>query len=130
LQKTVLVIEDHLDSREMLEMILKDNGYTVITADDGLSGLHLAKVVKPDAIITDIDMPNLDGTEVIKQVRRIPELQQVPIVVLSAVRTDDPEALINVGATVVTSKPVEVKMLLETLPIALQGIAQQGNTQE
>jgi CheY-like chemotaxis protein len=130
LQKKVLMIEDHADSREMLEMILQEEGYTVITAEDGLSGLNLAKVEKPDAIITNINMPNLDGIEMIKQARQIPGLQQIPIVVLSAVRTDDPEALINVGATVVTSKPIELKKFLETLNQALQGISAQGNTQE
>ena len=126
MQKKVLVIEDHPDSRQMLELVLKEKGYTVITAEDGLAGLHLAKVEKPDAIITNINMPNLDGAEMIKQVRQIPELRQVPIVVLSAVRTDDPEALINVGATAVTSKPVELKVFLETLNKALHGIAEQG----
>jgi CheY-like chemotaxis protein len=124
-EKKVLVIEDHPDSREMLELVLKDEGYTVITAEDGLAGLNRAKEEKPDAIITNINMPNLDGREMIKQLRRIPELRMVPIVVLSAVRTNDPEALINVGATVVTSKPVELKMLLETLSRAMQGIAGQ-----
>jgi CheY-like chemotaxis protein len=129
-KRKVLVIEDHPDSRKMLEMVLKGNGYTVITAEDGLSGLNVAKVENPDAIITNINMPNLDGIEMIKQVRQIPELQQVPIVILSAVRTDDPEALIKVGATAVTSKPIELKKLLETLSEALQGIAGQGYTQE
>lgn len=125
----VLVIEDHPDSREMLETVLKDNGYTVITAADGLAGLNIAKAERPDVIITNINMPNLDGREMIKQVRQIPGLQQVPIVVLSAVRTDDPEALIKLGATAVTSKPIELKRFLETLTEALQGIAKQGQAQ-
>lgn len=116
MRRKVLVIEDHPDSREMLELVLKDNGYTVIAAEDGLSGLNIAKAVRPDVIITNINMPNLDGMEMIKQVRQIPELQQVPIVVLSAVRTDDPEALIK-------------KRFLETLTEALQGIAKQGQAE-
>src|SRR5687767_748716 len=129
MQRKVLVIEDHPDSREMLETVLIDNGYTVITAADGLSGLDIAKAVRPDVIITNINMPNLDGREMIKQVRQMPELQHIPIVVLSAVRTDDPEALIKVGATAVASKPIELKRFLETLTEALQGIAKQGQAQ-
>lgn len=129
MRRKVLVIEDHPDSREMLETVLKDNGYTVIAAEDGLSGLNIAKAVRPDVIITNINMPNLDGMEMIKQVRQIPELQQVPIVVLSAVRTDDPEALIKVGATAVASKPIELTRFLETLTEALQGIAKQGQSE-
>ena len=85
--------------------------------------------MRPDVIITNINMPNLDGMEMIKQVRQIPELQQVPIVVLSAVRTDDPEALIKVGATAVASKPIKLKRFLETLTEALQGIAKQGQAE-
>jgi len=92
-----------------------------------VSTILLPKIEKPDAIITNVDMPNLDGKEMIKQVRQIPELQQVPIVVLSALTTDDPEALINVGATVVTSKPVELKVFLETVHNAVQGIARQAS---
>ena len=126
MQKKVLVIEDQRDSREMLEVVLRQQGYKVITAEDGMAGLGLAKKEKPDAIITNINMPNLDGTEMIKQVRQIPELQQVPIVVLSAVTTGDPEALINVGATIVTSKPVELKFFLETLQKALQKVARKA----
>ena len=129
MQRKVLVIEDHPDSREMLETVLKDNGYTVIAAADGLAGLNIAKAVRPDVIITNINMPNLDGMEFIEQARQTPELQHVPIVVLSAVRTDDPEALIKVGATAVTSKPIELKKFLETLTEALQGIAKQGQAQ-
>ena len=129
MQRKVLVIEDHPDSREMLEMVLKDNGYTVIAAADGLSGLNVAKAVRPDVIITNINMPNLDGMEFIEQARQMPELQHVPIVVLSAVRTGDPEALIKVGATAVMSKPIELKIFLETLTKALQGIAKQGQSE-
>ena len=127
MQKKILVIEDQPDSREMLEIVLQQQGYKVITAEDGLAGLSQAKKEKPDAIITNVNMPNLDGAEMIKQIRQIPELQQVPIVVLSAVTTNDPKALINVGATVVTSKPVELKVFLETVHNALQGIARQAS---
>jgi CheY-like chemotaxis protein len=122
-QKKVLVVEDQADAREMLEVILGDEGYSVITTEDGLAGLELAQRERPDIIITNLNMPNLDGVEMVKRLRQQQDLSDVPIVVLSAIGTDDPQALIKAGVNTVLSKPVEIKMLLETLSQALTQIA-------
>ena len=70
MKKQILVVDDNLDSREMLSFILIGEGFSVLAAEDGLQALELVKDAQPDLIITDINMPNLDGIELTKQLRR------------------------------------------------------------
>ena len=123
MQKKVLVVEDQADAREMLQIILREEGYSVVTTEDGLAGLEVAQRERPDVIITNLNMPNLDGVEMVKLLRQQPDLSCVPIVVLSAVGTENPQALINAGVSEVLSKPVELKVLLQTLSKALTQMA-------
>ena len=122
MRKKVLVVEDHADSREMLEIALTREGYSVITSEDGQDGLDLAKRERPDIVISNLNMPNLDGMEMIQQLRQEPALAGVIIVVVSAVRTENPQALINAGVNAVMSKPVELTELLQTISDAFQSI--------
>ena len=123
MQKKVLVVEDQADAREMLEVILGDEGYSVITTGDGLAGLELAQRERPDIIITTLNMPNLDGVEMVKRLRQQQGFSDVPIVLLSAIDTENPQALIKAGVNRVLSKPVDLEMLLQTLSEALTQIA-------
>ena len=125
MRKKVLVVEDHADSREMLAIALSSEGYSVITSEDGQEGLDIARRERPDIVISNLNMPNLDGMEMIQQLRQEPDLAGVIIVVLSAVRTENPEALINAGVNAVMSKPVEFTKLLQTITDALQSISAQ-----
>jgi DNA-binding response OmpR family regulator len=127
-QKKVLVVEDHADARDMLELFLTSEGYSVISSEDGQVGLDVAKRERPAVIITNLNMPNLDGTEMIKQLRQEPGLDGATIIVLSAVRTENPQALINAGVSAVLSKPVELEELLRIINNALTGIACQNKS--
>lgn len=88
--KTVLTVDDSPSIRRMIAMTLRDAGYEVIEAVDGLDGLEKATARVMDAIITDQNMPNLDGLGFIRALRRHPNGQGVPIVVLS---TDSEDGL-------------------------------------
>src|ERR1051325_223016 len=109
----------------MLAIALSSEGYSVITSEDGQEGLDIARRERPDIVISNLNMPNLDGMEMIQQLRQEPDLAGVIIVVLSAVRTENPEALINAGVNAVMSKPVEFMKLLQTITDALQSISAQ-----
>jgi DNA-binding response OmpR family regulator len=112
----------------MLELFLTSEGYSVISSEDGQVGLDVAKRERPAVIITNLNMPNLDGTEMIKQLRQEPGLDGATIIVLSAVRTENPQALINAGVSAVLSKPVELEELLRIINNALTGIACQNKS--
>ena len=121
--KKVLVVEDHPDAREMLSIYLTSEGYAVVTAEDGQRGLQVAEAERPDIIITNLNMPNLDGLELTKHIRQRPDFGNVPIVVLSAITTEEPNVLIDAGASVVKTKPVELHELVNVIRDALTNIS-------
>lgn len=81
--KTVLTVDDSRTMREMLLLALQDAGYRVLQAEDGLVGLQVLKERPADVIITDINMPRLDGFGFIEHVRRDATHRAVPILVLT-----------------------------------------------
>jgi two-component system chemotaxis response regulator CheY len=109
----ILVVEDDPDSREFLATLLKLEGYTVVTANDGLEGIERVETDHPDIIISDICMPNLDGLEMVKRLRQSPEYKRIPIVMLSAFGSGNLSSAINVGANEALRKPVHAELLLQ-----------------
>ena len=83
-KKQILVVDDNPDSREMLSFILTGEGFSVLTAEGGMEALEVVKDVQPDLIITDINMPNIDGIELTKQLREQFKSTALPIVIVSA----------------------------------------------
>jgi CheY-like chemotaxis protein len=88
--------------------LLSDEGYTVISAQDGQEGLARLESDPPDLIITDIEMPNLDGIDLIKRLRQRPNLNQIPIVVVSAYGSGNLLQAIDAGANVAIRKPIPI----------------------
>jgi two-component system phosphate regulon response regulator PhoB len=88
MSKTVLVIDDHQDLAELVERTLIQEGFDVIIALDGKSGLEIAQQHHPDLIVLDLTMPGLDGLEVCQRLRSNPRTRRVPIIVLSARATE------------------------------------------
>lgn len=81
--KTVLTVDDLRTIRDMLRMTLSELGYRVVQAVDGIDGIERLRAECPDAIITDINMPRLDGFGFIEQVRRDERFRATPILVLT-----------------------------------------------
>ncbi|HVG21667.1 MAG TPA: response regulator [Blastocatellia bacterium] len=63
--KKILIVEDTLDTRELLHLYLTSEGFSVATASDGREGLYMARAESPDLIITDINMPEMDGISMV-----------------------------------------------------------------
>jgi CheY-like chemotaxis protein len=110
--KTILVVEDNPDAREMISYILSEHGFSVMTAEDGLAALDIVKDKEPDLIITDIQMPNLDGIEMIKRMRVLFRSKAVPIVVMSAFSSGATQEALDAGANQSAAKPMHVESLL------------------
>jgi two-component system chemotaxis response regulator CheY len=113
ISKTILVVEDTVDTRELLHLYLTKEGFTVIIAADGGEGLYRAKSDRPDLIITDINMPNLSGIDMVKQLREEPESAKIPIIALTAYGKDFSEEAISAGASDTMQKPFEFDALIE-----------------
>jgi DNA-binding response OmpR family regulator len=83
-RRTILVIEDQKDLSELVQRRLAQEGFDVIVAMDGVSGLRIAREQHPDLVVLDINMPGLDGLQVCQQLRADPRNAHVPILILSA----------------------------------------------
>ena len=81
----VLVIDDQPDIVAYLEALLQDNGYEVATAFDGIEGVNKAKENKPDLITLDVTMPGKSGIAVFHELRNTPDLQDVPVFIVTGV---------------------------------------------
>ena len=81
--KTVLTVDDSRTMRDMLMMALKDAGYNVIQAEDGVHGLETLKAQGADVVITDINMPRMDGFGFIESMRADPQYRGTPVLVLT-----------------------------------------------
>ena len=110
--KKILVVEDTLDTRQMLHHYLKGEGYDVVTAADGREGLYMANAEKPDLIITDINMPEINGLELIRQLRTQPEFEDLPIIALTAYGIDERDNAIRAGASRAADKPTDLDGLV------------------
>lgn len=116
MNQTVLTVDDSRTMRDMLRVSLEESGYRVLQAADGLLGLEVLRDVVPDVIVTDINMPNLDGFGFIEAVRRDRRFAAVPILVLT---TESSSQLKNraraAGATGWITKPFEQERLIEVV---------------
>ena len=115
MERKILVIEDHPDSRDLLALYLRMQGYTVYTAEDGREGLRLVQLDCPDLIITDLSMPHLDGIEMIKRVRQLPECRVMPIIVMTAYGEEEAAAALKAGADLTVGKPIEYEELIHRI---------------
>ncbi|HWP43095.1 MAG TPA: response regulator [Blastocatellia bacterium] len=109
----ILVVDDSDDTREMMAKLLELESFTVVTAEDGCAGLDAAASERPDLIITDINMPNLNGIEMIKLLRRQPEFGGVPILAITAYGSNVADEAIEAGADRATTKPIEFETLID-----------------
>jgi len=83
MRKTILTVDDSCTMRQMLMLALTEAGYRVIEAEDGICGLEVLQCESPDVIVTDINMPRLDGYGFIESVRRSERHRAIPILVLT-----------------------------------------------
>ncbi len=115
-QETVLVAEDHIDSRDALRTLLEAYGYAVLVAGNGREAVEVARVRHPDLILMDIMMPELDGFEAIRILRRDRETRAIPIIAVTAMEGARQLSL-AAGANDFVPKPVDTRRLLDRIRI-------------
>jgi DNA-binding response OmpR family regulator len=97
--KTVLVVEDDTILSRAIYLQLKSAGFTITTAEDGVTGLEVMQKVKPDLVILDLLLPKIDGFEVLRIMRSNSELKDIPVLVFSNLSSDeDKEKAKSLGA--------------------------------
>jgi len=112
----IMTIDDSKTMRDMLMLTLADAGFDVIQAVDGQEGVDMLQTEKVDVVITDINMPRMDGYEVVRQLRMRPEHQKTPILVLTTESEIEKKKMgRDVGATGWLVKPFDPDRLVETV---------------
>lgn len=112
----IMTIDDSKTMRDMLMLTLADAGFDVIQAVDGQEGVDMLEKEKVDVVITDINMPRMDGYEVVRQLRMRPEHQKTPILVLTTESEIEKKKMgKDVGATGWLVKPFDPDRLVETV---------------
>src|SRR3989440_12967540 len=124
MRKRILVIEDDDVMRELMRMTLEQNGYEVATAEDGVRGYDTAVFVKPDLIVTDIQMPGADGVHVVRRVRDTRSLENTPILVITAFGSGTATFSLQLGANAYEPKPLDPHNFLSTV----ERLLSQGET--
>jgi DNA-binding NarL/FixJ family response regulator len=124
--KKILIIEDKLETRQSIAAVLRFNNYEPISAENGRIGLEIARGERPDLILCDITMPELDGHEVLRALRADPALALIPFIFLTAkAEKEDLRNGMNLGADDYLSKPIDNDELVRAIETRLHRAAQQ-----
>ncbi|WP_313135212.1 response regulator [Paracoccus jeotgali] len=112
----ILAVDDSRTMRDMLRLSLTSAGMTVTTAEDGVHGLEVLETMQPDAIISDVNMPRLNGFGFIAAIRKIERLRAVPILILTTESAPELKARArNAGATGWIVKPFDPQKLVSSI---------------
>ena len=89
----VLIVDDSVDVLDAAKVILEPNGYSVLQAADPFTGIRMAATHRPDAIVLDLDMPGMDGSEAVRHLKRIQQTSHIPVIAFTGNSVIRPERL-------------------------------------
>jgi CheY-like chemotaxis protein len=114
----ILVVEDDADSRDMLETILRFHGADVLSAKDVVDGFNTFLTMRPDVLVSDVGLPELDGYDLIRRIRALPEVQggETPaIAVTGYVSIQDQSLALSAGYQEHLPKPIDTDKLINSI---------------
>ena len=117
-ERTIVLVEDHDDLRESMGIFLGRMGVNVVLAKNGFEGLEAVKNCAPDLVVTDLDMPGMDGFEMLRRIRALgPDVgSNLPVIAMTALDTRVQRArILNMGFQACIQKPFTVETLLVTM---------------
>lgn len=111
-KKTILYVEDNPDNRSLIRRVLEAEGYAVLEAPQASAALALLETTRPDLILMDINMPEMDGYTLTARIRMLPSMSQVPIIAVTAnVMRGDREKSLEAGCDGYIQKPIDIDVL-------------------
>lgn len=111
-----LIIEDNENNMELISFILEANGYETIKAENGLSGVSMALGEHPDFIILDIQLPDIDGLEVLKRIREAEEGKTVSIIAMTSyAMSGDKDRMLKAGFNGYIEKPIDPERVIQQI---------------
>jgi two-component system cell cycle response regulator DivK len=120
--KTILIVEDNEKNMKLVRDILRHNGHATIEAATGGEGVRLASERRPDLVLMDIQLPDIDGIEALRRIRADRSLDHVAVIAVSAsVMPDDQQKIVTSGFDAFVTKPINLKQFLATVKRFLDG---------
>lgn len=127
-KKRVLVVDDEPDSIEFVKVILENEDFAVLSAQDGMSGLEKAKAELPDLIILDVQMPRMSGFDVFGELRKLDQTKDIPVIMLTGIRekvgigfdASEMESFFGNKPQGYLEKPIEPETLIEKVKESLK----------
>lgn len=124
MEKTILIVEDDANIRELLHLYLEQEGYHIESAQDGAEGLRVFRRVHPDLVLMDLMMPVMDGTQMIRELRTF---SKTPVIVLTAKgEVLDKVTLLELGADDYITKPFEMREVIARVRAVLRRMDKSG----
>ena len=112
--KLILLVDDSMPIRKLIALQLKSKGYEIVQAINGIEALEILASRRVDLIITDLNMPKMDGLELIGQLKKDTDLENIPVIILSSEGENrDKEVGLKVGASSYLVKPVSQEFLID-----------------
>ena len=113
---TILIVDDTEKNMKLVRDILQHQGHTTLEAVTGADGVRIAKAAKPDLVLMDIQLPDIDGIAALRQIRAEPALDAVPVLAVSAsVMPDEQHKIVTSGFDAFITKPINLRQFLETV---------------
>ena len=118
---SILVVDDEIDTLQLLRVMLEMDGFEVFEAFDGIEAIESVNKNRPDAVLMDVMMPRMDGLEACRILREQPETATLPIIVVSAkTQVEAVKEGLDAGATRYLKKPISRSNLIETIREVLE----------
>lgn len=128
MSKTILVIEDDEMNMRLFSDLLHSRGYQVLRAFSGLAGLQLARAHNPQLIVMDVQLPDISGLDVTREIRRDRSLNHIPVLAVTAfAMKGDGERILAAGCTAYVPKPIMVEEFLNVVARVLSDPERDGD---
>ncbi|OGA02853.1 MAG: histidine kinase [Betaproteobacteria bacterium RIFCSPLOWO2_02_FULL_62_17] len=116
MSKTILIVEDNENNMMLVRDVLQMKGYTVLEATTGTEGVRLAIEARPDLVLMDIQLPDIDGITALAQIRADESAKKIPLLAVSAsVMPDEKQKIVSSGFDAYITKPLNMKSFVETV---------------
>jgi CheY-like chemotaxis protein len=112
----ILIVDDDQKALMLMEAVLKPYGYDVVLVNDGRHAIRTTRKEKPDLILLDIMMPDMDGYTILNKLKKEETMKNIPVVMVTALELDGNKAFANIcGASAYITKPINSKHLIEAV---------------
>lgn len=116
MKKKILIVEDNDLNLKLFRDLLEAHGYETFETKDGNEALTIARNVKPDLILMDIQLPEISGLDVTKRLKADSEVDHIPVIAVTAfAMKDDEEMILNAGCEAYMSKPISIPTFISTI---------------